>query len=224
MVVDPEIQPQLILSTPATPLSPLFIPGPDLQSFLSFTHSQDVTSNSLRSSESNVPRHRKPRVFKVNTILASLQGLRDARISVMDLVFAILDGESSNFYSYRLAFLSDNKRIQDLLDIIWMDKKSKPAFESWFKDDGVQYVCKLVSKEMESAKPMLKMNISDVTPQYIEKWDINEIMNPVAAVTPTWTKILYAASEPQKKNDSSNSDTRNRPTVCFFFHIQTNTK
>jgi hypothetical protein len=103
----------------------------------------------------------------------------------MDLLVAILSGDASEFYSYRSFFLNDKTRIHDLLDIIWNEKKSKPVFETWFKDNGIQHICKLVSKEMESVKPMLKMNIKDVTPQFIEQWDVNEIMDPVAAATPT---------------------------------------
>lgn len=83
MVVDLEIKPQLILSTPETPLSPLLISGADLPSFSSFTDSQDLTSNGLivlpseTDAEAHVPRHREPRVSKVNTILTSLEALRD---------------------------------------------------------------------------------------------------------------------------------------------------
>jgi hypothetical protein len=182
MVVDSDFQPASVTTAPETPLSPLFIPGSDLPSF-QITESQ--------AHEIHVPRNRKPRISKVDTILVAPEGLRDARISVMDFLVAILTGITPEFYSYRLAFLSDNTRIRDLLDIVWTEKKSKPAFESWFNDNGIQHICKLVSKEMESVKPMLKMNIKDVTPQFIEQWDINEIIDPVAAATPTWSKILH---------------------------------
>jgi len=201
------------------PLSPLIIPGTDLPSFPSVIDPQEFMSNNASPSdppEFDIPRHRKPRTSKLNTILTALEALRDARISVMDLLLAILNGNASEFYSYRLAFLCDNRRIKDVLDIIWTDKKSKPAFEYWLEDDGVQHVCKLISKEMEAAKPMLRMSIKDVTPQFIEQWDVNTIMDPVAAATPTWSKILSAATEPQKKSDACNPDTRNRPTVCHF--------
>ena len=64
------------------------------------------------------------RASKVGTILAALDDLRKAQISVMDLLLAILGGEFSNdFYSHRLAFLSDSGRIRELLDIIWAEKK-----------------------------------------------------------------------------------------------------
>ena len=211
-----------------TPLSPLFFPGADsdLPSFpgpcvidpqeFRVMSNNASPSDSEVNAESDIPRHRKPRTSKLDTILTALESLRNARISVMDLLLAILNGNASEFYSYRLAFLCDKRRIIDLLDIIWTDKKSKPAFENWLEDDGVRHVCKLISKEMEAAKPMLRMNIKDVTPQFIEQWDVNTIMDPVAAATPTWSKILSAATEPQKKSDACNPDTRNRPTVCHF--------
>jgi hypothetical protein len=63
---------------------------------------------------------------------------------------------------------------------------------------------------MELAKPLLKMKIKAVSPEYVEQWDVAAIMYPVATITPTWTKILYAASEPQRRESE---DARNRPTV-----------
>lgn len=82
--------------------------------------------------------------------------------------------------------------------------------ESWVQEDGIDHICNLVSNEMESAKPLLKMKLKAVSPEYVEQWDVAAIMDPVAMITPTWTKILYAASEPQ---GSESEDARNRPTV-----------
>ena len=158
----------------------------------------------------HVPRIRKERTSKVDTMLVALENLRKARISVMDLLLAILGGDFSEFYSHRLAFLCDSERIREILDIIWEEKKSRPSMESWVQDSGVDHICKLVSNEMESAKPLLKMKLKTVSPAYVEQWDVAAIMDPVAMITPTWTKILYAASEPQR---SESEDTRNRPTV-----------
>ncbi|KIJ99839.1 hypothetical protein K443DRAFT_101532, partial [Laccaria amethystina LaAM-08-1] len=71
-------------------------------------------------------------------------------------------------------------------------------------------ICRLVSNKMESAKPLLKMKLKMVSPAYVKQWDVAVIMDPVAAITPTWTKVLYAASEPQR---SESKDTRNQPTT-----------
>jgi len=78
--------------------------------------------------------------------------------------------------------------------------------ESWVQDSSVDHICKLVSNEMESAKPLLKMKLKTVSPAYVKQWDVATIMDPVVTITPTWTKILYAASEPQR---SESEDTRN---------------
>ena len=47
-----------------------------------------------------------------------LEGLHKTRISLMDLVLAILDGEFSKFYSHQLAFLCGSERRCKILDII----------------------------------------------------------------------------------------------------------
>ena len=75
---------------------------------------------------------------------------------------------------------------------------------------------------MEAAKPMLKMDLKDVSPEFLEQWDLNSIMDPVVSVTPTWSKVLHAATEPSKKKVEVGSDLRNRSTVCFrldFFSL-----
>jgi hypothetical protein len=107
----------------------------------------------------------------------ALGHLREARISLTDLLFAILSGNNPELNSYRRAFLSNTERIHDFLDTLWDDKKSRPAFENWMTDIGVDYVCKLVGKEMEAAKPLLKMNLKNVSPEYLEQWDVNTIMS-----------------------------------------------
>jgi hypothetical protein len=86
---------------------------------------------------------------------------------------------------------------------------------------GVKYVCKLISAEMEMAKPQLHMNLDEVTLEYMSKWNINDIMDPISTkITPVWSKILYAATELSKNNDKPNM--RNRKIVSssnFFIHM-----
>ena len=181
-------------------ISPFAIPG------------EKISGSSVHTDETrvHVPRLRKERASKVGTMSAALNDLRKARISVTDLLLAILSGEFSEFYSHRLAFLSDSGRIRELLNTIWAEKKSRPTIENWVQDVGLDHICNLVSNEMESAKPLLQMKLKAVSPEYVEQWDVAAIMNPVAMITPTWTKILYAASEPQRRETE---DARNRPTV-----------
>ena len=126
-----------------THLSPFAILGENTSGSSVHTDETSVLVPSLRAS-------------KVGTMLAALDNLRKARISVMDLLLAILGGEFSDFYSHRLAFLSDSGRIRELLDVIWAEKKSRPTVESWVQDIGLDHICNLVNNEMESAKPLLK--------------------------------------------------------------------
>jgi hypothetical protein len=159
--------------------------------------------------------NRKARVPKVETILAALKSHRDARISLMDLIIVILSGEYSELSSYRRMFL-DSTRITDVLDFLWNAEKSKATLKTWIENTGVVHICKVVGEEMESAKPLLRMNLKDVSPAYLEGWDINTIMEPVAIVTLTWSKILCAATDPHKRNHENNRETRNRSTVFSF--------
>lgn len=89
---------QVGVSAANTPLSPFAIPGDNL----------NPSGSSFFSDETRVqvpvPRLRKERASKVGTMLAALDNLRKARISVMDFLLAILGGEFSEFYSHRLAF------------------------------------------------------------------------------------------------------------------------
>ena len=114
------------------PDTPFIVPP----SSSSWAEHQDSASNDQIEPENeiNVPRLRKERTTKVRTMLAALEDLRKARISVMDLLLTILCGESSEFYSHRLAILCDSERIRKLLDIIWAEKKSRPAMESWVQE------------------------------------------------------------------------------------------
>jgi hypothetical protein len=85
---------------------------------------------------------------------------------------------------------------------------------------GVEYVCQLVSAEMDTAKPQLHMNLDEVTPEYMSKWNINNIMDPISMnITPVWSKVLYAATEPLKKDDQDKSNVRNRKIVSTIYFL-----
>jgi hypothetical protein len=101
-----------------TPLSPLFIPEGDLPSSSGCSDPQDAASHD------QIPRLRKERTSKIGTMLAALEDLRKARISVMDLLLTMLGGEFSEFYSHRMAFLCDSARIREILDY-WI------SYQTW---------------------------------------------------------------------------------------------
>ncbi|KAH9009894.1 hypothetical protein EDB84DRAFT_1590991 [Lactarius hengduanensis] len=58
---------------------------------------------------------------------------------------------------------------------------------------ALRLVCEKVHVEMEAAKPHLRMHTTEVSPEFIERWDIHQIMEPLA--TPTLRSVLEAAGE-----------------------------
>ncbi|KAF9486497.1 hypothetical protein BDN70DRAFT_794191 [Pholiota conissans] len=61
---------------------------------------------------------------------------------------------------------------------------------------AIDFVCESVHEEMEAAKPYLSMTTAQTSPEFIESWDINAIMDPIARdITPMWTAVLNAATE-----------------------------
>ena len=78
---------------------------------------------------------------------------------------------------------------------------------------AVNIVCDLVNEEMEAAKLNLFMTTAQTTPEFVKGWDINTIMDLIAKdITPTWSSILHAASEPK---GAHNKQSCNCPTVSF---------
>ncbi|KAJ3500459.1 hypothetical protein NMY22_g19257 [Coprinellus aureogranulatus] len=56
-----------------------------------------------------------------------------------------------------------------------------------------ELVCDEVHREMNAAKPHLRMYTKDVTPCFLETWDMQKTMQDVK--TPTWDCILDAATQ-----------------------------
>jgi hypothetical protein len=165
-----------------------------------------------------IPRSRKPRESKISTVVAALDMLQGARVTPTELLSMIISGEYAELYSYRTSFLSstNNTHLCDLLSTIHSDDKGRKILNTWMDTFGVEYVCKLVSVEMETAKPQLHMNLDEVTSEYMSKWNINNIMDPISTkITPVWSKVLYAATEPLKKDDDK-PNMRNRGIVSTF--------
>jgi hypothetical protein len=130
----------------------------------------------------------------------------------------IISGEYAELSSYRTSLLSNTNggHFCDLLSKIHSDEKSRKILNTWMDTFGVEYVYKLVSAEMETAKPQLQMNLDQVTFEYMSKWNIKDIMDPVSTnFTPVSSKVLHAATEPIKKDDNK-LGTRNRRIVSFF--------
>ena len=104
-----------------------------------------------------------------------------------------------------------------LLDLIMANEKGAAILKEWMRPHAVDLVCSDIHREMEEAKPHLYMTAAETTPEFIESWDINDIMDPISdKITPTWTTVLEAATESKQhlaKAEDHEKFSRERRTV-----------
>ncbi|KAF8151360.1 hypothetical protein B0H34DRAFT_822387 [Crassisporium funariophilum] len=94
---------------------------------------------------------------------------------------------------------TNEENICRLLDFIMDNKKGAAILREWMRPHAIALVCDQVHDEMEAAKPFLRMTTAETSPDFIESWDINSIMDPVSNnITPVWTAVLTAATEPKQ--------------------------
>lgn len=195
--------------------------SPPSLSPLNFTaalpQNNSTPSEAAQELPSEVPSQvRKAKVLKSACALKTLRQLQAAKMTAIDLLMYVIEGQG-DFEGFQNAFFSPKNRasLLGLLDLISMHEKGSPIFEDWAGPRAIQIVCEKVHQEMEAAKPDLKMNTKDVTPEFIAGWDINALMEPIAQnITPTLTAMLMAATESKESSlKPKGSRSRNRITV-----------
>jgi hypothetical protein len=123
--------------------------------------------------------------------------MQKVRLTATGLIDLILAGEGE-FAPFRDAFLSPEnwKTLEDVLTKIFDSEKTAELKCDWMLPRAIKLVCEVIHGEMEAAKHYLQINIKDITPEFIKKWDINDIMGRIVEhVTPTWSTIFNAAAE-----------------------------
>ena len=185
----------------------------------------DVDSNSPElfsayGPSTTIPDHEPPatsqrtRRPKEETVKILLQGLQNARITPLDLLVTVLDKVNTELDYYRAAFFKESalENLAIFLDQVWENDKGRKAMKTWMKPHAVSHICDLIHEEMEAAKPQLRMATNQVTPDFIDSWDISRIMEPIN--TPVWTAILDAATESERaRMKEKKSGSRNRVVV-----------
>ncbi|KAH9169075.1 hypothetical protein EDB89DRAFT_2115183 [Lactarius sanguifluus] len=126
--------------------------------------------------------------------ISTHNGSLSLRLTAVNLLMAIIDG-NGEFEGFRNAFFSPKNcaSLIGLLDRLIQDDKGKAIVEEWMSPHALCLVCEKVHVEMEAAKPHLRMNTTDVSPEFIEHWDIHQIMEPLAM--PILRTVLEAAGE-----------------------------
>lgn len=123
-----------------------------------------------------------------------LQQLTKAKLTALGLLELVLKGEGA-LATYRNALLASNRteKLEAFLSSLLKDDKGGPLMKQWMLPHAIELVCDEVHREMDAAKPHLRMYAKEVTPRFLEEWDLQKTMEEVR--TPIWDCILDAASE-----------------------------
>ncbi|KAF8871177.1 hypothetical protein BD779DRAFT_1719284 [Infundibulicybe gibba] len=176
----------------------------------------------------DVPRMRGPRIPQSqalpNALREALTALKNAKITPTDFLLCLLDETDATYADYRTTFYAENntEKLGNLMTTIWTRHKGNRIRDSCLLPLAVDLVCDTIHREMDNAKPYLRMSIKDVTPEFVENWNIHEIMGPVSQdVTPTWSAILDAATETKTaKGKTKLRNSRNRGTGRHMLSAQ----
>jgi hypothetical protein len=118
--------------------------------------------------------------------LKALQTMQKVKLTATGLIDLILAGKEK-FAPFHDAFLSPKnwKALEDVLTKIFDSEKTAKLKCNWMLPCTIKLVCEVIHGEMEVTKCYLQINIKDITPEFIKKWDINNIMGRIVeGVTP----------------------------------------
>jgi len=163
-----------------------------------------------------IGRQRASKTSKHSVIVKALKILQAASVTPTEFLTQIAIGDHPDLYSYHQKLFSNQNKpmLQALLNAILNDEKGAVTMEDWMAPHALDLVCKNIHREMDAAKPLLKMSVSEITPEFLSKWDVNTVMCPAELATPTLTRCIKAATESRKSQDSTKgSKSRNRETV-----------
>lgn len=164
----------------------------------SFSDPQGEVSDHLAHRKSTM-KERKRYVSKTETIMLVHDILTEATLTPTLLLINILEAEQTRNVHARLGeafYRSTNaKNVHRLLDLIMANEKGSATLKEWMKPHAIKFVCETIDAEMDAVKPDLHLNTTHTTPEFVENWDINKIMDAVSKKTPTWTAVLTTAME-----------------------------
>jgi hypothetical protein len=164
---------------------------------------------------------RKPKTDRRVALLGVLQQLRGLKFTVIDLITFIINGEDG-FQGYNNTLFSPRYRdlLIGLLERLIQDKKGRPIVSDWMFPHALHLVCEKIHGEMEAAKLDLRMSTGNVTPEFIEQWDIHQIMKPNDTM-PMLQIILEAAGESKASSAKPKSPkSKNRSTALLIIMAQ----
>ena len=202
--------------------TPTFNQSPSL-SPLNFIAELDNTESrdSPASHAAEITREREPKTSKLSVALKAMNTLKNAGITITQLLDLVLADNNFLEYRHKLFTPQNGQLLKKVLVSILEDEKASSMMDSWMKTNSMKIVCEEIHREMEAAKPHLRMNTNEVNPEFISSWDIRSIMEPVVQkITPTLSAVLDAATESKySRLRKKTRKSRNRIIVPPIFFI-----
>ncbi|KAF8816904.1 hypothetical protein BYT27DRAFT_6952107 [Phlegmacium glaucopus] len=99
-----------------------------------------------------------------------LQSVRVAPTGLSSMIHGEL-----NTYRTSLLSTTNHNSLQELLSLLYSDRKESEIVKKWMDPLAIQYVCSAVEREVEAAKPQLHLNTNSITPEYMSTWNVNKI-------------------------------------------------
>jgi hypothetical protein len=185
--------------------------------------SDDIQYNEMSPSSGPIPCQCQPKLQHRSTLTTILRDLQDLQCTVIDLLMAVING-TGDFKSFRNALFTpeNSNSLVGLLEKLIQDEKGRPIVSEWMFPHAICLVCDKIHKEMDAAKPDLRMYMADASPKFIEQWDIHTIMGPVVRnITPTLSSVLEAAGETKAScSKPKKANSKNRHTASLIIMSQ----
>ncbi|KAJ7231602.1 hypothetical protein C8J57DRAFT_1533491 [Mycena rebaudengoi] len=127
---------------------------------------------------------------KIDALLATLR--RD-KISPVDILIQVLDPDDLAYDRYRgHLYRDDSQTMKLLLDTIMKDAAGKRKILDCMHPYLLDFACEVVQEQMQTRRDSsVLQGISVVTPEFIERWNIDEEVD----TTPFLTRILETAAQ-----------------------------
>jgi len=141
---------------------------------------------------------------KVENVLNFMQ---DKRVSFMDLLTYILDGQSSCCSSYRRRVFDD---LESTLARIDRYKRGRDILNKW----ALNLLCRIVDREMRKVKRAFTMKTNEITPEFVEAWSFSGLQSVIEERAPVLCKLLCACVQTRHARKKAKKD----PMVVCTLH------
>jgi hypothetical protein len=137
--------------------------------------------------------------------------LRSTRLSALDVVTKIL-GDRPEYKSWKDG-LFKGRAFEFFFEAMDRDRRGSRLMDGLVRTKGLSVTLKVVEREMNEVKKLLKMSMKEVTPEFLYAFDLEQDITRVfTETTPTLQKILHSATQSPRAVRENSRDTA--PVSC----------